>query len=326
VLRSNGAGRLILGDNTGKEILLNRDQIEAMAPSNISLMPSGLDKLLGPAKMRDLLTFLLKEPLQPAPLEIRGAPPPRKRAEVEAILKKAEKPAKPTRKLRILLAAGPKDHGPGEHDYPLWQRRWYNLLSLADNIKVETVNGWPPQQAFDKADVVVFYSNNPGWTAARGKQLDAFLARGGGLVYLHYAVDGHKDADALAKRIGLAWRGGLSRFRHGPLELTFPDAKHPITRGFDKVRFVDESYWRLQAGPGKVHVLATGVEEGQSQPLMWTHGGDKGRVFVSILGHYTWTFDDPLFRILLLRGIAWAGGEPADRLLDLATVGARIAD
>lgn len=49
-------------------------------------------------------------------------------------------------------------------------------------------------------------------------------------------------------------------------------------------------------------------------------------MFVSIPGHYTWTFDDPLFRILLLRGIAWAGKEPADHLLDLATVGARIAD
>ncbi len=28
-----------------------------------------------------------------------------------------------------------------------------------------------------------------------------------------------------------------------------------------------------------------------------------------ILGHYTWTFDDPYFRILLLRGMAWAAGE-----------------
>jgi type 1 glutamine amidotransferase len=139
-------------------------------------------------------------------------------------------------------------------------------------------------------------------------------------------VDGHKDADALAKRIGLAWRGGTSRFRHGPLELTFPDREHPITRGLGKVKFVDESYWRLVSGPGKVHVLATGVEEGKPQPLMWTHTQGKGRVFVSIPGHFTWTFDDPLFRVLLLRGICWAAGEPADRLSDLATVGARVTD
>jgi hypothetical protein len=35
---------------------------------------------------------------------------------------------------------------------------------------------------------------------------------------------------------------------------------------------------------------------------------------------------DPLFRVLVLRGMAWAAGEPADRWTDLAAVGARISD
>ena len=30
-------------------------------------------------------------------------------------------------------------------------------------------------------------------------------------------------------------------------------------------------------------------------------------------GHYSWTFDDPLLRILLLRGIAWTANEPLKR-------------
>ena len=38
-----------------------------------------------------------------------------------------------------------------------------------------------------------------------------------------------------------------------------------------------------------------------------------GHVFASIPGHYTWTLDDQLFRILLLRGIAWAGGVESSR-------------
>ena len=51
----------------------------------------------------------------------------------------------------------------------------------------------------------------------------------------------------------------------------------------------------------------------------------KGRVFVNILGHYTWTLDDPLARILILRGIMWCAHEPqVDRLSSLATLGARI--
>ena len=41
---------------------------------------------------------------------------------------------------------------------------------------------------------------------------------------------------------------------------------------------------------------------------------------------YTWTFDDPLFRVLVLRSICWAAGETdVDRLSELAVVGARLA-
>jgi putative heme-binding domain-containing protein len=325
VVRSGTDDTVVIGDNTGKETTVPRAHIESMAPSPVSVMPEGLDKALGPEKMRDLLTFLLTEPLQPAPLERPGAPAPRSRAEIEKVLKAGAAGSGPRKRLHVVLAAGPKDHGPGEHDYPLWQRRWINLLALAENVRVSEANGWPSPSQWETADVIVFYSANPAWSAEKAPVLDAYLNRGGGLVYLHYAVDGRSAVKALAERIGLAWGPG-SRFRHGPLELTFADAKHPISRGFEKVRFEDESYWRLAGDMKKIHVLATGVEDGQPRPLLWTYEKGKGRVFVSILGHYTWTFDDPLFRILVLRGMAWTAGEPADRLSELATVGARVGE
>ncbi len=324
VPRDAGDGKLIIGEANGKETVIPRGKIESMVPSRLSLMPDGIEKVLGPVKMRDLLTFLLTEPLVPAPIECAGVPPPRRFAELAQAWKSVRLPDKVDRPLRILLACGPKDHGPGEHDYPLWQRRWYNLLSLAEKVRVEMATGWPSLTQMRGADVIVFYSNNPGWSAERAKELDAYLMRGGGVVYLHYAVDGHRDVEALAGRIGLAWRGGQSRFRHGDLELTFPDAKSPITRGLGKLKFTDESYWRLAGDPGKIDVVATGVEEGKPQPLLWTRSHGKGRVFVSILGHYNWTFDDPLFRLLVLRGLCWTAGEPVDRLSELITVGARI--
>ena len=53
---------------------------------------------------------------------------------------------------------------------------------------------------------------------------------------------------------------------------------------------------------------------------------EKGRVFVCIPGHYMWTFDDPLYRVLVLRGIAWAAGEAdVNRFNELALIGARVA-
>jgi type 1 glutamine amidotransferase len=96
-------------------------------------------------------------------------------------------------------------------------------------------------------------------------------------------------------------------------------------RNFDRIQLYDESYWKLTGDPGDVTLLATSVEEGNATPQMWTRDVGKGRVFVSIPGHYSWTFDDPLFRILLLRGIAWTANEPVDRFNELVPIGARMA-
>jgi putative heme-binding domain-containing protein len=326
VPRSADADHFVIGDNAGKEVTVARAQIATMQPSPVSTMPNDLAKAMGPERLRDLMTFLLTEPLVPAPLERADAPLPRRRAEIDAILKGAAKPTEAPRKRHIVLVAGPKDHGPGEHDYPLWQRRWSNLLELAEAVTVSTASGWPSPRQWERADLVILYSANPAWSAEKAGEVDAYLNRGGGLVLLHYAVNGRDAADAWAERIGLAWRAGQSRFRHGPLDVKFADAKHPLTRGFGTVKFVDESYWQLAGDPKKVEILATAVEDGRPQPLLWTQRRGQGRVFVSLLGHYTWTFDDPLFRIVLLRGMAWAAGEPADRWTDLAAIGARIRD
>ena len=325
-LRTDGDG-LIVSDTAGVETKIPRSAVEETAPSAVSIMPEGLDAALGPERLRDLLTFLLTDPLGPARIEYQGSPPPppRRRSELDAVLKGSVPVANP-RRLRIVLAGGPKDHGPGEHDYPLWQKRWSPLLATDEALTVETSEGWPTPRQLETADVVVFYSNNPGWDAAKAEELDRYLARGGGVVLIHYAVDGHDAVEALANRIGLAWKGGRSKFRHGPLDVDFSGSKHPITRGFERLQLVDESYWNLVGDPSRIDLLGSGVEEGRPQPLFWASEAGKGRVFVSIPGHFTWTFDDPLFRVLILRGMAWVAGEPVDRFNELTTLGARIGE
>ena len=88
---------------------------------------------------------------------------------------------------------------------------------------------------------------------------------------------------------------------------------------------MDESYWKLTGDPQRINLLATSVEDGQPQPQFWTLEPDKGRIFVSIPGHYSWTFDDPLFRVILLRGIAWTAREPVDRFNELVWPGADVS-
>jgi putative heme-binding domain-containing protein len=325
-IRTQGE-KLLVGDAAGKVVTVDRSDVEAMTPSRASIMPEGLPKAIGDQKLKDLMTFLVTEPPH-MPADYPGGPPPapRRRAEVRAVLAGSPDPPAATRPIRVVLVAGRKDHGPGEHDYPAWQKAWKELLAAADNTEVATAWDWPSADQLKSADVLVFYQQGR-WTPDRARDIDAFLKRGGGLVYLHYAVDGGHDAPGFAQRIGLAWKGGASKFRHGPLELGFETGdRHPIGRNFGKVKFVDESYWQLVGDRSRIRLLASGVEDGKPQPLFWTLEPEKGRVFVSILGHYSWTFDDPLFRVLLLRGIAWAVREPVDRFNDLAWPGAAVRD
>lgn len=321
----NAQDRLRIGDSKGLVTEVPLTDVEQIAPSSLSSMPEGLPKLLGPEQMRDLLAFLLTS-APSMPDYGPGEPPePRTRSEVQAVLAGAPEPPEATRPLTLVLVAGPKDHGPGEHDYPAWQQAWRELCSMAENTQVQTADGWPTAEQLETADVLVFYQQGS-WSHERARDMDAFFERGGGAVYIHYAVDGGDDAAGLAQRIGLAWQGGRSKFRHGPVDVDFSASQHPITRNLGKLHFHDESYWQLVGDPSRLALLATAREDGEDQPLFWTTEPKRGRVFVSILGHYAWTFDDPLFRVLLLRGIAWAAREPVDRFNDLVWPGARVKD
>lgn len=323
VLRSERPEGVLIADAAGQR-LLPRSQVKSLKPTSLSLMPEGMDQVLGEARLKDLLTFLITVPLEPSPIIIPGLPAPRTVEELKKVLGTASPGAAAAdlRPLRVLLCAGPKDHGENEHDYPLWQQRWSKLLALSEGVTITMAKGFPSAEQIRQADVMVFYSNNPGWSASAARDLKEFQERGGGLVYIHFAVDGHSEPGPLAERIGLAWRSGKAKFRHGPLSLSL-DSTHPISRGLPKLELIDESYWDLDGDEGRIHVLAQGVEEGRNRPLMWTLENGPGRVFVSIPGHYTWTFDDPLFRLLLLRGICWTAHQPEDRLSVLATIGTR---
>jgi len=275
------------------------------------------------------------------------APKPRSRSEVEAVLAKAPKPP-PKRKLRelnIVLVAFKKDHGPNEHDYPLWQKRWAVLLggkkagqekqvnlygpaptgkgekglAGAPKVKVSTAYGWPSREQFKTADLIVMFCYAQ-WDEQRLEDLEEFLSRGGGFVILHPAVIIPKGKDItgqVTKLIGLAWEDGYTRWRHGPMALKIAAPEHPICLGLPgTIHFLDEAYWPLKGDRSKVTILATSDEtiskdsgKTRPEPMFYACQYGKGRVFSCILGHYTWTFDDPYFRILLLRGMAWAAGE-----------------
>jgi type 1 glutamine amidotransferase len=292
----------------------------------------------------------------------RAAPPPPEppaevpaRQDVTAALQPTAADAA-LRPLCIVLLDGPKDHGPEAHDYPLWQKRWALLLggqaasqagqanlhgpplgdadalAGAEKVTVQRARDWPSEEQFATADVIVAYCYLK-WTDERKQQLRRFLDRGGGWVAIHAATWTKPIPDPCVA--ALTGVGGFTRFRHGPVnvEITAPD--HPICRGLPR-QFVwkDETYWPPvpPIDAARTTVLATSQENIQkdklattAQPLFWTFTTGRGRSFGCVPGHFTWTFDDPWFRLLLLRGIAWAAGEPPYRFDSLALRGARLA-
>ena len=53
---------------------LKKADIEETAPMSISFMPSGIDKLLSPEELRDVITFLMTDEPRPAPARKPAAP------------------------------------------------------------------------------------------------------------------------------------------------------------------------------------------------------------------------------------------------------------
>src|SRR5262249_18838344 len=134
--------------------------------------------------------------------------------------------------LALVLVASKQDHGPGQHDYPAWQKTWHNFLSQSPDVTVSDAWLWPTAEQFETANVLVFYYWNRDWNAEKFRQLDQFLERGGGLVVLHSGTIGNPDPQQLADRIGLASDSVKTNYRHTPIDLRLvAPTNHPITRG-----------------------------------------------------------------------------------------------
>ncbi|MFN7796939.1 MAG: ThuA domain-containing protein [Planctomycetota bacterium] len=322
VLREQG-GKLILGDAQGRLQEVLRSDIEQMVPSKLSIMPTGLLDKLDKTQIRDLMTYLMKPPPSMPLSGPIAAPSLRTAAQVAKVLEGSKKLEGELRRMKVVLVAGPKDHGPAEHDYPAWLLQWGQLLTAARELDVQVAWEFPTQEQLADADVLMFFQKGS-WDQERADAMDAFFARGGGAIYLHWAVNGSDRVEDFSKRIGLASWGGKISFRHGPLDLQITDREHPIMRNVPDLDLLDESYWKLTGDVGRIGLLATSNEDGQATPQMWTYEPGGGRVFVSIPGHYSWTFDDPIFRIVVLRGLAWVAREPIDRFNELVPLGARM--
>lgn len=114
---------------------------------------------------------------------------------------------------------------------------------------------------------------------------------------------------------------GLASTRHGPqtpIEITFGEEEHPITKGMTNWKTENEELYNNIAG--KLHETASplargrqmwtskeGKEETADAVCVWTNRYQgKTRVFATTLGHNNVTVGDPRYLDLVTRGLLWS--------------------
>ena len=264
-------------------------------------------------------------------------------AEVERIVGEIGK-LEPSRDLNIVWVWGiDKMHGKGYHEYAWVMDRYVNdLLCTVPRVTVTPAMHFPSDEQWEKADLVVFYlhvnetrKNDP-WDY---DAIDRYQKRGGGLIFLHFALAEGSGVE-LAKRVGQSMiRTSKWGIMYSPVSLTAAAANSPIFEGFPaQFELPEEHYWALSgdvtaitplvtspAGPAIENKGSDGPPkledlDGKPWPVMWTKEVGKGKVFATVAGHNFFTYNDPYFRIILLRAMAWTMNESFDPFKPLVTM------
>jgi len=231
--------------------------------------------------------------------------------------------AKPVDTKRVVLIAGKKSHSPGEHAHEegVWLLK--TCLDNSPNVKgIETevvLNGWPKEpNALDSADTIVVFSD--GWEdhplakPDRVKKISELLARGKGLVCLHFAVAPPRNKED--EVLFLQWMGGFYKdgYSQNPYNepLVSPaSADHPICRGVKAFTASDEFYYKLKFNENDKRVTAILTaplpkDNPQTEILAWaTQRSDGGRSFGFTGGHYHKNWQIEQLRKTVLNAILW---------------------
>ncbi|MCH2202766.1 MAG: ThuA domain-containing protein [Fuerstiella sp.] len=178
------------------------------------------------------------------------------------------------------------------------------------------------------------------WPDATRAAFEAWMKTGGGLVVIHAADNSFPNWPAWNEMIGLGGWGGRSE-KDGPYIYTnekgdlirdtstgrgghhgvqheysvvIRDSSHPITQGLpaEWLHAKDELYDRLRGPALNMRLLATSYSDpdtngsGRHEPIMFTVGFGKGRVFHTPMGHADYSQECVGFITVLLRGTEWA--------------------
>lgn len=239
---------------------------------------------------------------------------------------------------KIVLIAGKRSHGPGEHEHFAGCAMLMDMLKQTPGVfPVLARDGWPKNpEIFNGAKSIVVYSDGGGGhPILQGDHMQVIgdlMKKGVGLACIHYACEPTKEK---GEKEFLEWIGGafsihwsvnphwLAEFNNLP--------KHEITRGVEPFKMQDEWYFHMrfpEGMKGTTPILSAvppastmsrkdgphegnpavreEVAKGMVQHMAWAcERPDGARGFGFTGGHFHQNWGDPNFRRTVVNAILW---------------------
>jgi hypothetical protein len=229
---------------------------------------------------------------------------------------------------KIVLVAGSRSHGPGEHEFFAGCALLMKLLQQTQRVfPVVARDGWPKNpKTFENAKSVVFFMDGGGGhpiirQKEHAEAVQKLMDAGVGFVNLHYAVEYPK---AQGERV-LSWLGGYYETGYSINPHWKADFKslpeHPITRGVKPFAIQDEWYYNMRFDrnlTGVTPILkATPPDNTRRTPDAKEHPGREeilawaferpngGRSFGFTGAHFHRNWGEDNFRRLVVNAILW---------------------
>jgi len=215
--------------------------------------------------------------------------------------------------IRVLIVTGMDIDA---HNWRATTQAAMQELHKDPRIIVDTLTDIYKLRSVDLSRYDVLYLNFNNWQkpdpdAKATNNLEQFVAKGGGLVVVHFASGSFESWPGYVKLAGRVWDRKNTHDPRGPFRVEITESLHPITKGMIAYDTDDELYICL-TGNEPIHLLAQArsVVTGKYHPMAFTHTYKKGRVFHIALGHDARALHVAGTAELIRRGVAWAAGRP----------------
>lgn len=221
--------------------------------------------------------------------------------------------------IRVLIVTGMDIEA---HDWQKTTLAAMEELSKDPRMKVDTLTDIYALSSFDLSRYDVVYLNFNNWKkpdpdAKAEDNLKQFVARGGGLIVVHFASGSFESWSDFVKLAGKVWDRRNTHDPRGPFRVEIVDTTHPITQGLTSFDTDDELYICLTGNePVQLLARAKSVVTGNYHPMAFALTYGKGRVFHTTLGHDARALHIKGTAELIRRGVAWAARRPVTAALE----------